>query len=679
MVAADGAVGRQFHLEIADGLQRRTGVERLAVRLRVLVVQVGLLHEPPSRRRLVRVGAIAKPVSKHVGLLVTQQERQPWRVQPLVESRKRGARGVTRQQRAFVPGVGRTHVVQPHGEPQNVLERVDVALFLFLLFLDVAKPVATLVAHFPVFGSGATLVVDLLQVGHLVVEVLQVGLRVEADVAAVLNRVAEGVLRKRRTVPAERALVARVQADPIGQREFVKRELVRPVDLVVVGREFTALHEAGLYRIPVVVVCVGVVHLAGDFAGIFQHERLGTSLVIELQRLGQIVLDRVVPVPVPRFDHLRDDDGLQPQPRVQHLHVVAHLAHLVHALHLVGRRDLLGQEVKVEVLDELQVLGVPQEAHLRERLTLFGARLPVVIEGTAVLHVAEVVRVDVLAVLLVVAVVRREVGRADHGEQSSATAVASAASALGTATAARILATRITSTGVTAVLALARVVLPTGIPVFGSSALAHLRGDLHVGEVDASDLVDRAGVALARADGVQVVGVVDQIGDRGQIRGLHIRRQRVKLWRARLVAVAQIHGQGHAQLLRQQFAQLDCAVGVQALHGLTLAFLHPFLKSTPAWHGHVGGHADVRQIGQRRVGLRHRRPATFLVEARQAKLVHPQFRAFRLAVVAGPERLLQILVRVPDADHDGHHIGQRGVALHRKTLAVVHHRVHARG
>ena len=329
-----------------------------------MVVQVGLLHQPSVGRRLVRVSAFAKPVAKHVGLLVAQQEWQPWRVQPLIESGKRGARGVTRQQRAFVPGVGRAHVVQPHGEPQNVLQRVDVALFLFLLFLDVAKPVATLVAHFPVLGSGATLVVDLLQVRHLVVEVLQVGLRVEADVAAVLNRVAEGVLRKRRTVPAERALVARVQADPIGQWEFVKWKLVRPVDLVVVGREFTALHEAGLHRIPVVVVRVGVVHLAGDFAGIFQHERLGTPLVIELQRLGQIVLDRVVPVPVPRFDHLRDDDGLQPQPRVQHLHVVAHLAHLVHALHLVGRRDLLGQEVEVEVLDELQVLGVPQEAHL---------------------------------------------------------------------------------------------------------------------------------------------------------------------------------------------------------------------------------------------------------------------------------------------------------------------------
>ena len=569
--------------------------------------------------------------------------------------------------------------MQPHGEPQNVLERVDVALFLFLLFLDVAEPVATFVAHFAVLGSWAALVVDLLQVGHLVVEVLQVGLRVEADVAAVLNRVAEGVLRKRRTVPAERALVARVQADPIGQREFVKRKLVRPVDLVVVGCEFTALHEAGFHRIPVVFVSVGIVHLAGDFAGIFQHERLGTALVIELQRLGQIVLDRVVPVPVPRFDHLRDDDGLQPQPRVQHLHVVAHLAHLVHALHLVGRRDLLGQEVKVEVLDELQVLGVPQEAHLRERLALFGTGLPVVIEGTTVLHVAEVVRVDVLAVLLVVAVVRREVGRADHGEQSAAAAVAAAATALGPATAARVLAARVTSTGVTAVLALACVVLPTGIPVFGSPTLAHLWGNLHVGEVDASDLVDRAGVALARTDGVQVVGVVDQIGNRGQIRGLHIRRQRVELRRARLVAVAQIHGQGHPQFFWQQFAQLNRAVGVEPLHGLPLAFLHTLLKSTPARHGHVGRDAHVRQIRQRRVGLRHGGPAALLVEARQAQFVHPHLRALRLAVVAGPQRLLQILVRVPDADHDGHHVGQRGVALHRQTLAVVHHGIHARG
>ena len=74
VIAADGAVGRQFHLEVADRLQRRTGVERLTVRLRVLVVQVGLLHEPPVGRSFVGVGAFTKPVAKHIGLLMTQEE-----------------------------------------------------------------------------------------------------------------------------------------------------------------------------------------------------------------------------------------------------------------------------------------------------------------------------------------------------------------------------------------------------------------------------------------------------------------------------------------------------------------------------------------------------------------------------------------------------------------------------
>ena len=353
VVAADGAVGRQFQLEVPNGLQRRAGVECLAVRLCVLVVQVGLLHKPTVGRSLVGVRAFSKPIAKHVGLLVAQQERQSWRVKSLVKPGKGGAWRVARQQGPLIPRIRRAHVVQPHGKSQNVLKGVDVALFLFLLFFNVAKPIATLVAHFPVFRPGATLVVDLLQVGNLVVEVLQVGLRVEADVAAVLNRVAQGVLRKRCAVPAERALVAGVEADPIGQREFVERKLVRPIDLVVVGREFTALHEAGFDRIPIVVVSVGVVHLAGDFASVFQDKRLGTSLVIELQRLGQVILDCVIPVPVPGFHHLRNDDGLQTQTWIQHLHVVAHLTHLIHALHLVGRRDLLGQEVEVEILDEL--------------------------------------------------------------------------------------------------------------------------------------------------------------------------------------------------------------------------------------------------------------------------------------------------------------------------------------
>ena len=296
------------------------------------------------------------------------------------------------------------------------------------------------------------------------------------------------------------------------------------------------------------------------------------------------------------------------------------------------------------------------------------------------LHVSEVVRVDVLAVLLVVAVVGREVGGADHGEQTSAAAVASTTSAWTSTTAARVFAAGITPTGNSAVLAFSSVVLASGIAILGSStAFAHLRGNLHVGEVDASDLVDGSGVALARTDGIQVVGVVNQICNCRQIRSLHIWRQRVELRRARLVAVPQIHRQRHAQLLRQQFAELDGAVGVQALHGLPLAFLNTLLKSTPARHRHVGGHTHVRQVRQRRVGLGHRCPTAFLVEAREAQFVHPHFSAFGLAVVAGPQWLLQILVWVSDADHHRDDVRQSGVSLHGKSLAFVHHRVHARG
>ena len=46
VVLADVAVRCQLQLQVPDGLQTGTGVEVLAVRLRVLVVQVGLLHQP---------------------------------------------------------------------------------------------------------------------------------------------------------------------------------------------------------------------------------------------------------------------------------------------------------------------------------------------------------------------------------------------------------------------------------------------------------------------------------------------------------------------------------------------------------------------------------------------------------------------------------------------------------
>ena len=164
----------------------------------------------------------------------------------------------------------------------------------------------------------------------------------------------------------------------------------------------------------------------------------------------------------------------------------------------------------------------------------------------------------------------------------------------------------------------------------------------------------------------------------GQIGHLHVRRQRVKLRGARLVAVPHVHGQGDAQLLWQKLTELDGAVGVQSLNGLSLTLLHPLLQTAPTGHGHVGGDAHVGQVRQGRVGLRDRCPTAFFVESGQAQFVHPEFGALGLSIVGRPKRLLQILVRVSDADHDRDHVAQCRIALHRQPAPAsgVDHRIH---
>ena len=376
VVARDVAVRRQFNFEVADGLQVRPNIEVLAVRFGVLVVQVGLLHQPAVGRGLLGKGARPKSVAVDVCALVSHQEGQSWRGEIPVKSGIRRLLRVTRQQRAFVAGVGAADVVQAHGEAQHVLHNVQLLLLLFLFVDDVAKAVSLLVAHFTVGRTGATLVVDLLQERHLVVEVLEVGLGVDGDVAAVLDGVAERVLCERRAVPSERTLVARVGTQPVRQRELVQGQLVRAVHLVVVRRDLPALHQAALDVLAVRVVSVGIVDFRGNQAGVLQNEGLRVSLVIELQGLRQIVLDRVVPVPRPCLHHLRGDDGLKLGEWIQHRHVVPHRAHLVHPLHLVGRRHLLGQQEEVDVPDELQVVRIPKEPDFGERLALLGLGLP---------------------------------------------------------------------------------------------------------------------------------------------------------------------------------------------------------------------------------------------------------------------------------------------------------------
>ena len=164
----------------------------------------------------------------------------------------------------------------------------------------------------------------------------------------------------------------------------------------------------------------------------------------------------------------------------------------------------------------------------------------------------------------------------------------------------------------------------------------------------------------------------------GQIRHLHVRRQRIELRGAGLVAVPHVQGQRHPQFAGKHFAQLDGSVGVQPLQGLPLPFLHALFKAAPTRDGHVGCDTHVGQVGQRGIGLGHRCPSPVVVEACQTQFVHPHLGALGLPIVSGPQGLLQILVRIAETHHDGDHIAECGISLHRQTTlaAVVHNRIH---
>ena len=117
------------------------------------------------------------------------------------------------------------------------------------------------------------------------------------------------------------------------------------------------------------------------------------------------------------------------------------------------------------------------------------------------LDVSEVVGVDVLAELLVVAIVGREVGWVDDGQQPFAAVAASSATAAPSAWV--VGAKPLTLFG--HLVSFGVVPFVSAVAVFASSAFAKLRRHLHVREVDASHLVDAPGALLTRVDGVEVV------------------------------------------------------------------------------------------------------------------------------------------------------------------------------
>ena len=201
-------------------------------------------------------------------------------------------------------------------------------------------------------------------------------------------------------------MIAGVGAQPIGDRKFVQGQFVRPIDLVVVGGHFSTFNQTVLNLIAIGIVCVWIVSFRRNQSRIFHDQRLRRTLIVQLEGLGEVVLHRVIAVPSPCLDHLRNDDWLEICRRIQNRHVVSHSADLIHALHLIGHGHLLGQQVKVHISNEFEVIRVPQKADLGKWLTLFRFGRPRIIQPTSVLHISEILGVDVLPVLLIVAVIR---------------------------------------------------------------------------------------------------------------------------------------------------------------------------------------------------------------------------------------------------------------------------------
>ena len=141
-------------------------------------------------------------------------------------------------------------------------------------------------------------------------------------------------------------MVSNVTRDEVDKGQFIERQLVRAGDVVVVGGDFTCVLQVDQNRILVRLERIRI--LSVDFPSRLTHKCLGLAVVIKFQGLGQIVLQRIVARPLPRLHDL----GIDQQVRLdsqQFLRVVAHAAGFVDAVHLRSDRELLREQVKIEV------------------------------------------------------------------------------------------------------------------------------------------------------------------------------------------------------------------------------------------------------------------------------------------------------------------------------------------
>ena len=313
--------------------------------------------------------------------------------------------------------------------------------------------------------------------------------------------------------------------------------------------------------------------------------------------LGHIVLDDVIPVPVPLLKHLRADKHSRLDAE-QLGCVVPHSAVLIRPVHAHVDGDLFQPGIEVEVSEPAQGLGAPEEG---ERLDFLRPVGEVVTNAPAVLPANVELGVDVALVVLRVSEVGAEVARVEEAQEAAAVSAppgsrSARRPALGSElpVPGHIVRPLQATRGLLLLLLLG---LAARLVLFALPLAADLRVNLDVGEVDAADAVDLLGLLLALAA---------QSG----IGNLHVRRQRVELRGRHRLAVPEVERKLNPKEVRQELAELQGRVGIHTLDRPPLALLHPLFESAPARGRHVGRHVQVAKVAERGLHLSGCRPST---------------------------------------------------------------------
>src|SRR5690606_28476469 len=183
-VLALGARGHQLDPHTLEGFQRKPPIDGLRARIGVRVEDAGCLHQPAPARSLAR--EIAYEIPAQVLVLLAQDKAEARCTEAVVHADRVAAPAPPRQQDATVLAISERAGTDGHQYAGQALQRVDLQPGLLLLLSGLAPRGCGRCAGRGPGGTAARLVVDLLEVGDLVVESHEIELTVEVDVPRVL-------------------------------------------------------------------------------------------------------------------------------------------------------------------------------------------------------------------------------------------------------------------------------------------------------------------------------------------------------------------------------------------------------------------------------------------------------------------------------------------------------------